>query len=147
MDNKKINIEGTKRSNIHQVPDGYFDALPLKIQTRINAKKANEYVFKTRMQWASILTAAVVIFIIGVLFYPNQNQLNSVDGLLSEIATEDLIEYLHGENLSTDDILASIDADFLIDELSNTEFGIIDENLTDEEIESLATDFDLTIEI
>ena len=147
MGNKKINIEGIKRSNIHQVPDGYFDALPLKIQTRINAKKANEYVFKTRMQWASILTAAVVIFIIGVLFYPNQNQLNSVDGLLSEIATEDLIEYLHGENLSTDDILASIDADFLIDELSNTEFGIIDENLTDEEIESLATDFDLTIEI
>ena len=50
MDNKKINIEGIKRSNIHQVPDGYFDALPLKIQTRINANKPPVHVFTTKMQ-------------------------------------------------------------------------------------------------
>ena len=147
MNDDKLKIEGLKKSNIHQVPDGYFDELPLKIQTRINAKKHTSPVFITKMQWASVLTAAVVIFIIGLIFYPNSSETNNVDGLLSEIATEDLINYLHEENLSTDEILASIDVDFLLNELSTTEFGIIDENLTEEELESIYTEYDLTIDI
>lgn len=142
-----ISLESVKKENIHQVPDQYFEELPLKIQTKINEQKGTSPVFAGRMQLAWMMTAAMIIFIIGWLFYPLGNDRLTADQILADIQSEDLIEYLYEENISTEDILASIDQDFLLDEMDAIEAEMIDENLSEEELESIYLEMDYSTEI
>lgn len=148
MKNKKIDIESIERKNIHQVPDGYFDDLPLKIQSRITQREASTpSVFVFIMRLAGGLTAAAVIFVLGWYNFPTQNNSLSADEILASIQSEDLIEYLYEENISTEDILASVDEDFLIDEVDYLETEIMSKSLSDEELESIYSEMDYSIEL
>ena len=148
MKNKKIDIESLERKNIHQVPDGYFDGLPLKIQSRINEEKEiSSSVLVSRMQLTWAMTAAVVIFLIGWFIYPQSNEVYTTDQLLAGIESEDLIEYLYEEDISTDEIIASINEEYLIDELSTIETDMVDSELSDEDLESIYSELDYSTEI
>ena len=144
---KKIDIESLERKNIHQVPDGYFDELPLKIQSRIDEHvQASSPIFIPRMQMAWGLTAAIAFFLIGWLIYP-QGTKPSTEQLLASIDSEALIEYLYEEDISTDEILAAIDENYILEELETMETEIIDEKLSDEELESIYSELDYSTEI
>lgn len=149
MDNKKIDIESLKRKNIHDVPDGYFDELPLRIQTRISDEQESQKpVFISRMQLTWSLTAAIVIFVIGWIVYPtNETDFGSPEQLLAEIESEYLIEYLYEENISTEEILASVDETFLLDEMTEIESESLDGDFSDEELESIYSELDFSTEI
>ncbi|MEO9802129.1 MAG: hypothetical protein ABJF04_02725 [Reichenbachiella sp.] len=144
---ERISIEAIKKESIHQVPEQYFEELPLKIQTKINEQKDTAPVFVGRMQLAWIMTAAMSIFIIGWLFYPTGTDELTPDQILASIQSEDLIEYLYEENISTEDILASIDEGFLLDEMGALESEMIDDELSDEELESIYLEMDYSTEI
>lgn len=144
---KKIDIESLKRKNIHQVPDGYFDELPLKIQSRVNEEKEiTSPIFISRMQMVWSVTAAMTIFLIGWFFYP-QDTTSSTEQLLASIDSEALIEYLYEEDISTDEILAIIDEDHILGELETLETEIINEELSEEDLESIYSELDYSTEI
>lgn len=149
MDNKKIDIETLKRKNIHDVPDGYFDELPLRIQSRItDEQESRKPVFISRMQLTWSLTAAIVIFVIGWIVHPtNETDFGSPEQLLAEIESEYLIEYLYEENISTEEILASVDETFLFDEMTEIESESLDGDFSDEELESIYSEMDFSTEI
>ncbi|MEP2023575.1 MAG: hypothetical protein ABJH98_07220 [Reichenbachiella sp.] len=143
----KIDIESFDRKNIHQVPDGYFDELPLKIQSRISEQqKAHSPISISRMQIAWSMTAAIAIFFIGWILYPNNNN-PSAEQLLASIDSQDLIEYLYEEDISTDEILASLDESYYLKELNSLETEFIDENLSNEDLESMYSELDYSTEI
>ena len=132
---KKIDIESLERKSPYRVPDGYFEGLPLKIQSRTKEpKKASEGILITRMQIVWSMTAALAIFFIGWLWYPKSANDPTADQLLANIDSEDLIEYLYEEDISTDEILASVDQVYWIDEMSNNIREIIEQNLSEDEL-------------
>ncbi|WP_420581702.1 hypothetical protein [Reichenbachiella sp.] len=144
---KKIDIESLERNHIHQVPDGYFDELPLKIQSRINEeKRVSTSLFIPKMQVVWSLTAAVAIFLIGWFFYP-QDSHPTTQQLLASIDSEDLIEYLYEEDISTDEILASVNESYLIEDLETLEKEMIDGDLSDDDLESIYSELDYSTEI
>ncbi|WP_422359013.1 hypothetical protein [Reichenbachiella sp.] len=144
---KKIDIESLERKSIHQVPDGYFDELPLKIQSRITEQQeVSSPIFIPRMQMVWSMTAAIAIFLIGWFFYP-QNTKPSTEQLLASIDSEALIEYLYEEDISTDEILAAIDESYILEELETIETEIIDGELSDEDLESIYSELDYSTEI
>ena len=148
MDNKKIDIESMNKSKIHQVPDGYFDELPLKIQTRINSQQEQASpVFISRMQLTWSMTAALLIFLIGWIFYPQSIEQSNIDQILADIDSEYLIEYLQEEDITTDEILASLDNTYIIEELDAIESETIGNDLSDEELEMIYSEIDYSTEI
>ncbi|MEO9967036.1 MAG: hypothetical protein ABJF11_14655 [Reichenbachiella sp.] len=147
MKNKKFDLEDIRKENIHQVPEGYFDELPLKIQSRIAVEQeVSSPLFIPRMQLTHVLTAAIVIFVLGWLFYPMGQGDLSIDQSLAEIDSADLIEYLFEENVSTEDILAVVDQEYLLDEIGGFEPELFDESLSEEELESIFSEMDDSIE-
>ncbi|WP_456462275.1 hypothetical protein [Reichenbachiella sp.] len=144
---KKIDIESLERKSIHQVPDGYFEDLPLKIQTRINnQKEPTSPAFITRMQLVWSLSAAIAIFLIGWILYP-QDTSPTAEQLLASIETEDLIDYLYEEDISTDEIIASVDENFFLEELEDLETEMINEDLSNEDLETIYSELDYSTEI
>lgn len=144
---KKIDLESLERKSIHQVPDGYFEELPLKIQTRINEpKRLVSPVFIPKMQLVWSMTAAIAILLIGWLFYPQSNYPTTED-LLASIDSEDLIDYLYEEDISTDEIVAYIDEAYLLESIETMESEMIDENLSNEDLESIYSELDYSTEI
>lgn len=144
---KKIDIESLERENIHQAPDGYFDELPLKIQSRINEQQeAPSPIFISRMQVVWSMTAVIAIFLIGWFLYPQDNN-PSPEQLLASIDSEDLIEYLYEEDISTDEILAAVNDEYLLDGLETLEMEMIDGDLSNEDLESIYSELDYSTEI
>lgn len=146
MEDSKIKLEEIKRKNIHKVPEGYFDELPLRIQSRINSEKASKpsYVFNIRPVWG--MAAAAMLLIIGYLIYP-ADIAPTANSLLSEVDSEALIDYLEMENVSTDDILASIDTEFLLEDLSENEIEWFNESESEESLNLLYESIEAEIEL
>lgn len=145
---KKIDIESLERKSPHQVPDGYFDELPLKIQSRIiTEKESTRGVYISKMQLVWSMTAAVAIFFLGWLWYPQSNEQLNAEQLLADINSEDLIEYLYEEDISTDEILATIDQSYLIEEMTDLENDMINEGISEEDLENIYLELDYSTEI
>ena len=138
MEDPKSILDNIKRENVHKVPDGYFDELPNRIQARIKAGSAQKSPVVYHMQpvWG-LTAAAAVLFIIGFLIFPTSPEVLSADELLSEVDSEALIDYLYSENISTEDILASVDEAYLLDDFSDSDLDFIDESIDDTTIDAL----------
>lgn len=148
MKNDKIDIESLKREGIHKVPDGYFDELPLKIQSRINEdSQVSSPLFIPRMQIAWRLTAAALILLIGWFYYPQGEKSMGVDEMLSDVQSEDLVAYLFEENMNTEEILAMIDEEFILEEIEIDGSQIINESLSNDDLESIYSELDYSTEI
>ncbi|MCC9165752.1 hypothetical protein [Pontibacter harenae] len=69
---KEFELEGMPRQNVYQVPDGYFDRLPMHIMERTAAKQAPESVLQPHL-WKMMrpLFAPLVLLLVfaGVYFF------------------------------------------------------------------------------
>ena len=100
------------KKNIFDVPDGYFDQLPLKIQARIEAespKSESKPYFRYALQYALpvVMVAVAAIFI----FQPKSH---SVEDRLASVSTEQLVAYLdevHTYALTTEELIESFEFD------------------------------------
>jgi hypothetical protein len=141
-----MKLEDINKDNIFKVPDHYFEEFPDRLQKRIAEKEENKPtpVFQLR-RIVQLAAAAVILFfaIYGI------NQLNnrpaSIDQILSDISTEELINYLVESDMSTEELLEDLDIsiiasneDPISDEVMPSESineEIIDEILDEYEIE------------
>lgn len=110
------------KKNIFETPEGYFDALPERLQERIRQKEQEKKVFSFP-QWTYAAAASVLLLlVVGIFFF------QPADQPAENIASEQNIEQL----------LASVSEDEIIDYLQmNAEASTLELSLTEEEQQEL----------
>ncbi len=132
-----MKLEDLNKDNIFKVPDNYFENFPDRLQKRIKESEKHKKVpiirLKTIINMAA--AAAILIFAIYGITKINDNT-TSADQLLSEISTEELINYLVESEMSTDEFLESLDMSLI----TSTEDPISDEIITSEPLDEETID-------
>lgn len=131
-----MKLEDIHKENIFKVPDNYFEDLPGRLEQRIAEDRKSIKLIPVRkiINWAA--AAAILVFgLYGITRLGDQPL--TVDQILSEVPTEELIDYLVESDMSTEELLENIDIsiianndDPLPDDLISTE--PIDEKTIDE---------------
>lgn len=97
-------LEDIPKQNIFEVPDGYFDRLPLNIQERLAKPAAPGF------SWQPALRFALPVLLLagfGIFWY-QQNQPVTVEQELARIQADQLGLFLEDESLSTDELIESM---------------------------------------
>jgi hypothetical protein len=138
------NLENIPKKEVFNVPDGYFDSLPLKIQARISGEKAEAqpgFFVRYRLQYA---LPVIALLSIGIYWFAAQSGNEDPETILASVQTEELVAYLNGSELTTDDLLEHVefnelDAQEIESEVYELNFGTedLDEALGDFDIENI----------
>lgn len=133
------NLEEIPKKEIFNVPEGYFDALPAKIQARIqeNSPRETAFVFRYKLQYALPIVALLVI---GIYWYTDNRQPADVESILASVQTEDLITYLNESGMTTDDILENMELN--ASDLEAIENEVYELNLDVETLDGIADDLE-----
>lgn len=102
-------LENIPKKEIFSVPDGYFDTLPGKIQARISKETpahAQGFVFRYKLQY---VLPVVVLLAAGIYWFAGTNETSDPETLLASVHTEALMAYLSESDLTTEDILETIE--------------------------------------
>jgi hypothetical protein len=97
-------LEDIPKNHPFKVPEAYFDKLPGIIQSRIGQKEPMPY-FRYAFQYA--LPVAILVTIAVIFFLPNSEQ--TVDTMLASVSTEELVVYLEQSDITTEELLESMD--------------------------------------
>src|SRR4051794_13728819 len=77
--NNEENLSGLKKENNFQVPDGYFDKLPLQIQKRISKERSslvtNVLEWLVKPQVALVATMLIAVSIVGIVVFRNETKI------------------------------------------------------------------------
>ena len=97
-------LEKIPKNNIFEVPDGYFNKLPLKIQARIEAKNP----MPEQQPWLRYsLRYALPMFVFALtLIFIFKPKVDATEKILASVSTEELVAYLEVDSFSTDELLA-----------------------------------------
>jgi hypothetical protein len=102
-------LDDIPKKQIFEVPDGYFDSLPTRIQARITERKSAHGFSLSAFTWKYAIPVVMLTAVGIFLFTKTNNAITSdADTLLANVETADLIIYLEESDLSTDDMLAEI---------------------------------------
>ena len=120
-----MKLEDIPKKDIFNVPEGYFDKLPNTIQARIEAQKGS---FNWSAPWMVTLKYAVpvVVLVVASLFWFNKPT-EDTESILASVQTEDLVAYLDDSDLTTDDVLESVD--FNADDVDQIENQVYELNI------------------
>lgn len=145
-DKKRFDLNEVEKKHVFQVPERYFDELPAIVQSRVT-KKVPFYqskTFRIGVRYAFPVACVLVIGIYLGFFSGQDQQLQSFEALMADVSYEDLVAYLENSDISTEEIIGSIeDADFLI-EFDQDEFDPLrDFDLEGEGIDELIEELDV----
>lgn len=118
-----VRLDDIPKKEFFKAPDGYFDGLPSRIQSRIVEKpRTGPVVAKFAFRYA----LPVVLVAAGWLFYRTGHP--DAEAILASVETEELIGYLQDTGMTTEEMLEDIE-------------------LTPEEVDALENEvYDLTFE-
>jgi hypothetical protein len=131
-------LDDIPKNDIFKVPDGYFDTLPTIIQARVEKKESAWLpAFRISLRYA----LPVLLVAVGILWFTrNSEPTSSPEELLASISSNDLIEYIQEADMSTDDLLESIDYTMInADSLDLNDSNVL---LTDEDLNEVLTEFE-----
>lgn len=134
-------LENIPKKQVFEVPEGYFESLPGKIQARIVHGKTDRepaFVFRYKLQYAIPLVA---LFTVGIFWYSTMNPPTDIEGILASVQTEDLVAYLGNSEMTTEELLESVE--FNSGDLREIETKAYQLNLEDEELEDVLEDIDI----
>lgn len=139
-----MKLEDINKKNIYTVPDKYFDQLPARIQSRVNEEKPVSW-----LRWDWTLTyklVAPVAAMLLLIFYFGQRPdsgFQNAEAILAEVNTEDLIAYLETTDITTEEIVESLDLYDMDLDLYQEESIIEDLQIEHEELDDLYDAFGL----
>jgi len=133
MENK---LENIGKENPFDVPEGYFDDLPMAIQQKIQEKKGfhliTGWILAIRWQYKVALAAAITIITVGVIFIIQDHK--GQEGIYSlNVVWEDLID-------ETNIMVIDFDESMLIETLIAEANGVDNEPIFYEELEEIPVD-------
>lgn len=138
-------LEDIPKKNIFQVPEGYFDELPGRVQARIsagNVSRATSWSWTTALRYALPSLVAVALF--AGWWLKNDAPEEDAEAILASIETEQLAAYLEEYELIDDDLI-------LYDELTEEDAAAIEDEVyeatfDEEYFEQLLEEFPDTVE-
>ena len=143
-----MKLEDINKDNIFKVPDNYFENFPERLQNKIDETKQQKKVPVIRLRSIINMAAAAVILIFAIYGITRVNDKSaSVDQILSEISSEELVNYLVESDMSTDEFLESLDMSVI----ASTEDPITDEfipsdPLDEETIDELLDEYEIEMQ-
>jgi hypothetical protein len=138
-----MKLEDIPKKEIFTVPDGYFDALPSKIQARIDTGsdgRQEHFVLRYKLQY---VLPVLLLFAIGIFWFNQNNDPSDAETMLASVTTEDLISYLNESELATDEVLDqiefnSIDLEEIETEVYELQFDeLLDDDFNELDIENI----------
>lgn len=97
-------LEDIPKRSIFEVPESYFDQLPLKIQAKVESTKPSA---SSSPLLSFALRYAIPVVFVGIitayLFWPKPQRVQ--DELLASVSSESLISFLNETDLSTEDLI------------------------------------------
>jgi len=99
-------LEDIPKKQVFSVPAGYFDKLPLAIQSRIEAKEHTAWSNPFLAFSLKYALPVVLLTVVSVFMYQSQNNNADAEVLLADVSSEALIQYLQEVDVSTDELLA-----------------------------------------
>ncbi|MGD1959947.1 MAG: hypothetical protein ACFB2Y_13895 [Fulvivirga sp.] len=126
-------LDKIEKKNIYKVPDDYFNTLPGIIQS-----KALEESKKSSIAWSIpvikyAVPALLVVILAGYYAFVNeQEQLKSAVELLSEVETDELVEYLAYSEITTEEILEIVELNEIDFEFENEETDLLNDSDLDD---------------
>ncbi len=96
-------LEDIPKKNFFEVPDGYFDRLPMQIQAKIE-KSSSPRILPA---WNLVFRYALPVIIAGfaLTYFLRPKSLQETEELLANISNEHLIAYLHETDISESELL------------------------------------------
>lgn len=133
-------IEDIPKKDFLQAPDGYFDSLPNKINTRIHANKPT----KKEVFYKYSLGYALPSFLLLVLAYALfvYDPIDKPEAILAQITTEELSSYLlENDDLSFDEFIAEIGPS--LEDATLIEEAIYNQQWSDQNLEEYLNDSEI----
>jgi hypothetical protein len=97
-------LEDIPRKNMFEVPEGYFDQLPGRIQARIAAESPSR---SASWMWKGALRYALPVLLAAAVFagWWLRNGPEDPEAILASIETEQLVAYLEENGLVTEELI------------------------------------------
>ena len=144
-----MNPEDINKKNPFKVPDHYFEKFPVRLQDRIRneSKKGGGKLISLPL-FARVAVAAGLLILITFFLFLLKDGNPSVDQLLAEVPTENLIAYLEESDISIDEMIETIDVGLITSEDDLLDPTLIpDESIDEKFIEDIMTDYELDSEM
>ncbi|MFM8912135.1 MAG: hypothetical protein ACKOE6_04315 [Flammeovirgaceae bacterium] len=136
-------LEDIPKKQAFKVPDGYFDALPMRIQSRIDAQKQAErpaFSFgRVALRYALPVVAIAILSVVWLTQRPG----TEVDPLaaLNQVSAQELVAFLEDEGITTEDLMEQASLNGV--NLDNMQKPLDD--LSAEDLDAIANEFDINI--
>ena len=128
-------LEDIPKKDVFKVPEGYFENLPTIIQSRVAGRNKEKVFFPGFLLALRYALPVVVLGVIGYFWLGPKAEQKSAESILATIETEDLVAYLNETDLTTEELLESVQLDASdVDELEGEIYG---EDLTDQNFEEI----------
>ena len=128
-------LEEIPKKDVFKVPEGYFENLPTIIQSRVAAQNKEKAFFPGFSMALRYALPVVVLVVIGYFWLGPKAEQKSAESILATIETDDLVAYLNETDLTTEELLESVQLDANdVDELEGEIYG---EDLTDQNFEEI----------
>ncbi len=143
-----MKLEDIKKKNIYTVPDAYFDQLPTRIQARVHkTESAPFFSFNWSLTYKVALPALAVLILVFYLGSDPKVNSGSAESLLTHVSTEDLVAYLETTDITSDEILESIDFNTTDLDMTLDQPLIEDDEISEESLQRLLDEFSTDEEI
>ncbi|RAV99521.1 hypothetical protein [Pseudochryseolinea flava] len=133
-------LEDIPKKQVFEVPEGYFDSLPTRIQSRITGRKSSHAFSLASFSWKYALPV-VLLTAAGIFWFSQSGSSTNAENILASVETEDLVAYLEETDLSTDEILTEID--FNADDANEIEQAVYDTHFDGASEDELLEELDL----
>lgn len=139
----KYRLDDIDKKNKFEVPEGYFEDLPMKIQQRIEQEKKSPQTIQLPV-WSMALAASILL-ILSFVFIFNENE-QSAEELLAEISQEELIAYVDYFDLDVYDIASAFPEDAELIEFEEMEMldGL---DMEDSSLDEILNEYNLEDEL
>lgn len=103
-----MKLEEIEKKNIFEVPEGYFDALPMAIQKRIESKEKKTFSLPSFSFSLKNAFPLLFVTIATVFIYKSYYNSTSTKNLLEGVNTETLVAYLSESEITEEEIIKSV---------------------------------------
>jgi len=130
-------LEDIEKKNIYTTPEGYFDQLPDKIQSRIQNQdqKRRQIWMNPALRYAAAAAIILLVGWFGIFRMSTINEPADYNQLLTEVSTAELVAYIESSDLTADEILDEINLDEQsFDKVFKSEQDFLDDLYMEEEL-------------
>ncbi len=135
-----MKLEDIPKKPIFDIPEGYFERLPNRIQSRIAEGGRSEFSFVYRYRLQYVIPAAFFIAVLSIWLLRPQAPTDA-ESILATVDTEQLVAYLNESEISTEDVLEEFE--FSPDDVEDIEAEVYQLQLEDEFLDELLEDVDV----